>query len=142
MSSGTAGSKTTGSKTKRIIGWVLSGLLAVMLIGLSAGGKFAEWEGKAEAFQKMGFTVDVMTKIGIVEVLVTILFLIPRTSFVGAILVTGYLGGATVTHVRVGDAFIMPIIIGVVVWIALGLRNPAIFALALGKTPETKSPPV
>lgn len=117
------------SKSK-IAGWVLSSLLALMLIGASATSKFIEWEGKAKEFEKSGFTVDQMTKIGVVEVVITILFLIPQTSFIGAILLTGYLGGATVTHVRLGDSFVVPVVIGVLVWIALGLRNPAIFRLA------------
>ncbi|MEZ6064961.1 MAG: DoxX family protein [Planctomycetaceae bacterium] len=115
----------------RLAGWVLSGLLAAMLIVASAGGKFTEWEGKAEAFTKLGWSTEVMLLIGYVEVVVTLLFLIPRTSFLGAILLTAYLGGATATHVRVDDAFYMPIVIGVLVWIALGLRNPVIFALVI-----------
>ena len=73
-----------------------------------------------------------MFKIGIVEVAIAILFLIPRTAFVGAILLAAYLGGATATHVRVGDPFYFPIIIGVVAWIALGLRKPEVLRLALG----------
>ncbi len=56
--------------------------------------------------------------------------LIPRTAFIAAILLTAYLGGATATHVRVGEPFFFPIIIGIVVWIALGLRKPAVFRLA------------
>lgn len=123
------------SRTRKIAGWILSGLLAVMLIGLSASGKFTELEGKAEMMDKLGYPMDVIKAIGVVEVVVTLLFLIPQTSFVGAILLTGYLGGATATHVRIGDPFFMPIIIGVVVWIALGLRTPGIFALAMGKRP-------
>lgn len=121
-----------GSKTSRIVGWGLSGLLAAFLILASASGKFTEWEGKAEMFGKLGFTTEVMFQIGVVEVLIAILFLIPRCAFWGAILLTGYLGGATVTHVRVGDPFFMPILIGVLVWVALGLRDPRIFSLALG----------
>ena len=78
-------------------------------------------------------------KLGVIEIAVAILFLIPRTSFVGAILVTGYLGGAVWAHLRVGDARFFPIIIGVVMWIALGLRQPAIFALAMGKLPGTSN---
>ena len=59
------------SKTPRVIGWVLTGLLAIMLIGLSASGKFTEWEGKAEMFKKIGFTTDLVMKIGVVEVVIT-----------------------------------------------------------------------
>lgn len=79
-----------------------------------------------------------MTKIGVAEVIVTLLFLVPRTSFVGGILVTAYLGGATATHVRVGDPFYFPIIAGVLVWIALGLRRPEIFSLAVGSAVSPK----
>ena len=95
-------------------------------------GKFTQWEGKAEMFAKMGWTEDVMFKIGIVEATIAILFLIPRTAFVGAILLAAYLGGAAATHVRVGEPFFFPIIIGVVAWVALGLRKPEVFRLAFG----------
>lgn len=120
------------SKTQRVAGWVLSGLLAVFLIGLSAPGKFRDFEGKAEMFEHLGYSYDTMKGIGVVEVVVTILFLIPRTSFIGAILLTGYLGGATATHVRVGDPYFMPIIMGIVVWIAYALRRPDVVKAALG----------
>ena len=50
-------------------------------------------------------------------------------SILGAILLTGYLGGATATHVRVGDPFVMPVVVGVVVWLALFLREPRLRAL-------------
>ena len=121
-----------GSKKLEIAGWVLSVLISLFLIGASAMGKFTQWEGKAEMFTKMGWTEDVMFKIGIVEVAIAILFLIPRTSFVAAILLAAYLGGAVATHVRVGDEFFFPIIIGVLAWIALGLREPDVFRLAFG----------
>ena len=128
------------SKTQRITGWILTGLLGVFLIGASGVPKFVDFPGKTEMIAHMGITADLMPTIGVIEVVVAILFLIPRTSFLGAILVTGYLGGAVMTHLRVGDPWFFPIIIGVVMWIALGLRQPAIFALALGKSlPPTHS---
>lgn len=111
----------------------MSGLIAAMLIFVSARGKFTDWEGKEEMFAKMGWSTDLMFKIGIVEVVVAVLFLIPRVSFYGAILVTAYLGGATTTHVRLEEAFYMPIIMGILVWVSLGLRDPRVFALAVGK---------
>ena len=120
-------------------GWALSGLLAAFLIVASASGKFTEWEGKAEMFAKMGWTEDVMFKIGIVEVAIAVLFLVPRTAFVAAILLAGYLGGATATHVRLGEAFLMPILIGIIAWVGLGLRNPDVFKLALG-VPNKRHP--
>ena len=120
------------SNKSRLFGWILSGLVAALLMGPSAMGKLVEWEGKAKMFEHLGFSSELITKIGVLEILLAILFLVPRTSFLGAILLTGYLGGATVTHLRVGDQFFMPIIIGVVIWIALGLRRPVVFALAKG----------
>lgn len=120
------------SKKQRVAGWIVSGIVTLFLLGPSAAGKFVEWQGKEEEFARMGFTTDVMFKIGILEVAIALLYFIPRTSFIGAILVTGYLGGATVTHVRVGEPFIMPVIIGVVAWIGCALRRPEIFSLAFG----------
>lgn len=94
-----------------------------------------DWPGKKEMFDHLGIAAHLSPILGVIEIGVTFLFLIPRTSFLGAILVTGYLGGAVWTHLRIGDPWFVPIIIGVVIWIALGLRQPAVFALALGKTP-------
>ncbi|NND95807.1 MAG: DoxX family protein [Pirellulaceae bacterium] len=122
-----------GSKKLRIAGWVLSILISLFLIVASASGKFTQWEGKAAMFASLGWSEEVIVKIGIVEVAIAVLFLIPRTAFVAAILLAAYMGGATATHVRVGDAFFVPIIVGVAVWIALGLRQPDVFRLAMGK---------
>jgi hypothetical protein len=119
-------------RTKCKIGWGLSLLIAVMLIGVSAPGKFTEWEGKAEMFAKMGVTNELIRKIGVVEILVAILYVIPQTSFVGAILLTGYLGGAIMTHLRIGDPYYFPIVMGVLAWVALGLRRPEVFVIAFG----------
>lgn len=127
-------------KTKRLIitGWVLSAVLSLFLIGASAVGKVTEWEGKADMFAKMGWSEEVMFKIGIVEAFISILFLIPRTAFVAAILLAAYLGGATATHVRVGEPFFMPVLIGILIWVALGLRQPGVFQMALGLPPVGK----
>ena len=127
------------AKHQKIAGWVLSGLLFAFLVFASASGKFLDWEGKEAMAAKMGWTVETLYYIGIVEVVVSILFLIPRTAFVGAVLLTAYLGGAVATHVRVGDAFVFPIVCGVVAWIALGLRDEAIFRLALGNPDSNKT---
>lgn len=116
--------------TKKIIGWVLSGLLTAFML-FSASGKFADFPGKTEMFAKLGWSEAVMVNIGIVEVIIALLFLIPRTAFVAAILITAYLGGAVAAHVRIDEAFAFPIVIGVVYWVALGLRDRRIFDLVL-----------
>lgn len=125
----------TGSKATLITSWVLSGLVGALLLGPSAMGKFTDWEGKQEMLTSMGMSADLLFKIGILEVVVALLYLIPRTSFLGAILLTGYLGGATLTHLRIGEPFVMPVLVGVVAWVALGLRQPSLFSLVLGKNP-------
>jgi hypothetical protein len=123
------------SKVQRIVGWVLTGLVGLFLIGASGVPKFLDWPGKKEMFDHLGIAPHLSPTLGVIEIGVTLLFLIPRTSFLGAILLTGYLGGAVWTHLRVGDPWFVPIIIGVITWIALGLRQPTIFTLALGKSP-------
>lgn len=126
------------TRTQRISGWVLTGLVGIFLIGASGVPKFLDWEGKTELMAKLGLPLSLLPAIGTVEILVTILYLIPRTSFLGAILVTGYLGGAILTHLRVDDPWFFPIIIGVIAWLGLALRQPLIFQLLFRGT--SKSP--
>lgn len=129
------------SKKQLVAGWILSGLLAVFLIGLSAPGKFTEFEGKAQMFEHLGYSYDTMKGIGVVEIVVTLLFLIPRTAFIGAILVTAYLGGATATHVRVGDPYFMPIAMGVLVWFGYALWRPDVIKSAFGSGRSSENSP-
>jgi len=120
------------AKALKIVGWVISALISALL-AFSAVMKLIDWEGKEEAMGQLGWSVDTIFRIGFVELAVAVLFLFPRTAFVGAILLAAYLGGAVATHVRVGDPFFMPILIGVVAWVALGLRDKRVFPAAFGK---------
>jgi hypothetical protein len=61
--------------------------------------------------------------IAVAELGSTVLYVVPQTSVLGAILLTGYLGGATATHVRVEDAFVGPVIIGMLIWLGIYLRD-------------------
>jgi DoxX-like protein len=76
-----------------------------------------------EATIKLRYPESSIFGIGFVLLISTILYLIPRTSILGAILLTGYLGGATATHMRVGDPYFFPVIFGVLVWVGLYLRD-------------------
>lgn len=125
------------AKTKSTIGWILTALLALFLIGASGVPKFIDFEGKAEMFGKLGITLEMGKVLGVLEIVLAVLFVIPRTGFLGAILLTGYLGGATWTHIRVGEPFWFPIAMGVLVWIALGLRQPEVFTMALSNSKQT-----
>jgi hypothetical protein len=74
--------------------------------------------------------VSLAFAIGVVEIGCTIVYLIPRTAILGAILLTGYLGGAILTHLRIGDpSWVMPLLLGVVLWGGLWLRDPRLRAL-------------
>lgn len=114
------------SKALTIAGWILTALLALMLL-FSATMKFVNPPDMSKQFvEHLGYPAKLAVPIGVVEVLCLVVFLFPRTAVLGAILLTGYLGGATATHLRVGDPFIAPVIVGMAVWLALFLRDPRI----------------
>jgi hypothetical protein len=122
------------SKVQLITGRVLTALVGLFLIGASGIPKFMDWPGKKEMMDKMGIPLTLLPTIGVIEIVITIIYLIPRTAFLGAILITAYLGGAIITHLRVGEPWFFPVIIGVLTWVALALRQPLIFKLAGGGT--------
>jgi hypothetical protein len=74
----------------------------------------------------LGFTESAIVGIGLVELLCIALYAIPATSVLGAVLVSAYLGGAVASHVRVGDAYVVPILLAVLAWLGLYLRNARI----------------
>jgi hypothetical protein len=117
------------NKAMTVVGWILTGIVSALLAGPSAGFKLAKAKDAVEGMQKFGYPEALLVPIGVTEVVCTVLYLVPRTAVLGAVLLTGYLGGATATHVRVEDAFVIPIVIGVVVWLALWLRDPRIRSL-------------
>ena len=117
------------SKTVLWAGYILSALPALLLI-FSAIMKLLKPAPIVEGFAKYGYPETLIITLGIVELACAIIYLIPRTSVLGAILLTGYLGGATATNVRIGDpSFFMPVIVGVLVWGGLYLRDPRLRAL-------------
>jgi hypothetical protein len=109
-------------------GRVMSTLPVLMLL-MSAAMKFARPPDVVEGFQKLGYSEDLAVGLGILELVCTVIYVIPQTAVLGAILLTGYLGGATATHVRVGDPFHMPVLLGLLLWGGLYLRDPRLRAL-------------
>jgi DoxX-like protein len=101
----------------------------VLMLALSAVMKFMKPPAVLEGFAHLGFPVGMITGLGVLELLCVIVYLIPSTAILGAILVTAYLGGATVTTLRTGDAYYGPIVLGVLIWGGLFLRDPRIRAL-------------
>jgi xanthine/uracil permease len=116
------------SKKMLWAGRIISTLVALALIA-SGVGKFFRGEKMEEGFTHLGWDLHLALGLGTTEIACAIIYAIPRTSVLGAILLTGYLGGATATHVRVGDPFFTPVILGVVVWGGLYLRCGRLRAL-------------
>jgi hypothetical protein len=117
---------TTATSTKRL--WasrVLSGLPALFLL-VDGGMKLFKPAVVVEATAQLGYPESTIVGIGMVLIASTVLYLIPRTAILGAVLLTGYLGGAVATHVRVGappfnDLF--PVVFGALLWGGLWLRD-------------------
>ncbi len=118
----------TISKKMLWAGRIVSALPVLMLF-MSGVMKLLKPAAVVEGFAKLGYAEDLALGLGIVELICTAIYVIPRTSVLGAILLTGYLGGATATHVRVGDPFYGPVILGVLVWLGLFLRDYRVRAL-------------
>ena len=113
------------SKKMLWAGMVVSALPVFMLI-MSGVMKVLQSPDAAEGFAHLGWPVNLAIALAVVELGATLLYVIPITSVLGAILLTGYLGGAIATHVRVGDHgdIVIPIVLGVLVWLGLFLRDP------------------
>jgi len=116
------------SKKMLWAGYVVSAL-PVLLLLFSGVMKLVKPAEVVEGFGKLGWDESLALGLGILELACTVIYVIPRTSVLGAILLTGYLGGATATHVRIGDQFFGPVILGVLVWGGLYLRDPRLRAL-------------
>jgi hypothetical protein len=111
---------------------VLSGLVGGFLL-LDGVAKLFKPDMVVEGTLRLGYPENVIVPLGIVLSACSVLYLIPRTAVLGAILLTGYLGGAVATHVRVADgafSIVFGVAFGVLVWLGLYLREPRLRALA------------
>ena len=113
---------TNVSRTRQIVGWGLTGLLTAGFVG-SAGLKLARLPGVVETMQKWGLGDHVLL-IGAGELTSALLFLIPRTHSLGVLLLSGYMGGAIVTHMEHDEPYVMQSVILAVIWITGYLRYP------------------
>ena len=121
----------TAPVSKKLIwaGRITSALPVLMLLA-SGVMKLMKPDTLVKEFTRLGYDWDATLMLGILEIGCTLVYLIPRTSVLGAILLTGYLGGAVATHVRIGDpSFFAPAIFGVLVWLGLYLREARLRAL-------------
>jgi DoxX-like family len=110
------------------IGWVIT-VLPCLLFGLSA---FLKLQGSPEVikgFTHLGIPASMMMPLAILEITCVVIYLIPPTAVLGAILLTGYIGGAICTHWRVGDPFYAQIGLGIFLWLGLYLREDRLRSL-------------
>lgn len=115
-------------KWQYVAGWVCSVLILVPLLPsasfkiLQPGDFLAQWT--------KDFPAATARPIGIAELLCTVLYFVPRTRVLGAILLAGYLGGAVCVHVRGGDGkFFVPFLVGVIAWLGIWLRDARLRAI-------------
>lgn len=103
-------------------GRVLGGLVGVMLV-MSAVMKMSGSPEVAAGFAHLGLPAESVTKIAVLELVCALVYLVPYTAVLGAVLLTGYMGGAIAMHVRLGEPFVTQLMIGVLAWGALYLRD-------------------
>ena len=123
---------TQSAPASRTMLWAgrIIGALPVLLLVFSAVMKLLKPAPVVQGFARYGYPESQILLIGILELSCSIIYAIPRTSVLGAILLTGYLGGATATNVRVGDpSFYATVTLGIFVWLGLYLRDARLHAL-------------
>ncbi len=125
-------SDDTRSPALRRTGWILSGL-ALAFLTFDTVIKFTGIKPVLDSFTQLGFPTELAVAIGVLELLCVLLYTIPRTAVLGGLLMTGYLGGATVLHLRVGNPtfshLLFPAYVGLLLWGGLYLREARLRAL-------------
>ena len=117
------------SRSARRLGRLLSGLVILFML-FDGAVKLVPWPVVTESMEKIGYgsSETLARSLGVISLVCTILYAIPPTSFVGAILLTGYLGGAMASHLRIGSPLFTHILfgfyLGLMVWGGLWLRDP------------------
>jgi hypothetical protein len=110
------------------VGRVITGIVSLLFL-FSAGMKFVGGAEVKEGMAHLGLPESMIIPLGILEAACTVIYLIPATSVLGAVLLAGYIGGAICTHWRAGDPFLSQVAIGLVVWLGIYLREPRLKAL-------------
>ena len=119
----------TSSKKMKITGWVLS-ILAILLLLADGFGKLIKPEPVVKATLELGYPENTITTIGILVIICAIIYAIPRSALIGAILLTGFLGGAIATHFRINNPLfshtLFPVYILLFIWLGLYLRSASL----------------
>ena len=120
------------SKTRNIIGWVLTGLLAIAFLA-SAAMKLMGSEEMVKNAGAWGISMTTVKLLAAVEITSFLLFAIPRTGLLGTLLLAAYMGGAIATHLEHGIPVFPPMIIEALVWITATIRFPELSRRLMGK---------
>lgn len=122
-------SSVKGRTDKGVLAGKIISALCILFLLFDAFGKVFKESHHMEGSVALGWPADQVQSIGIALLVSTILYIIPRTSILGAILITGYLGGAIATMVRVGQPLYFAAVFGILVWAGLYLRDEKVRAL-------------
>jgi len=119
----------SGSHRQLLMGRILSGF-AVLFLVVDSVTKLLRVQAAIDGTAELGYQPGIVVPLGIILALCVIVYVIPRTAVLGALLLTGYLGGAIATHVRVGNPLathvLFPVYLAVFIWGGLLLRDPAL----------------
>ena len=116
------------SKGRRVTGWVITVLVSLMFV-FSATMKFMGGPELDKGLQVLQLRPEMTLPLAVLELTCIAVYLVPATSVLGAVLMTGYLGGAILTHWRIGDMFVTHIVLGLLIWLGIYLREPRLAAL-------------
>ena len=123
----------TAKRPSRAMVWTGRVISTLIVLMMGVGGLVTlllNPDSVRKGMVQQGYPGEYARIIVIVEVVCALLYAIPRTAVLGAILLTGYLGGAVATHVRAGEPWFFPIVMGAIVWLGLFLRDPRVRELA------------
>jgi len=122
------------------VGRVITGLVSLPFL-FSAVMKLVGGADLKEGIAHLGLPESMVVPLAILEMACTVVYLIPATSVLGAILLAGYIGGAICTHWRVGDPFFLQVVVGALVWLGIYLREPRLKALVPLRRPRPATRP-
>jgi hypothetical protein len=109
-------------------GWIMTALVVLFLLGASVAPKFMGAQAAVDALTAIGWSSSSLIWLGMLELALTILYALPRTGPLGAVLMTGLLGGTIASHLRAGSPLashtLFGLYLGVFLWVALYLRDP------------------
>ena len=113
-------------------GWTMTGLVALFLLGASVAPKLMGATVATDSLVALGWPTQYLIPIGIIELACVLLFIVPRTSLLGAVLMTGLLGGVLASHLRADSPLLshtlFSIYLGLFMWTALLLRDAGLRA--------------